>query len=75
MFKQIIVLCFVFIVLCKAENQSNCSRSEFDEQFSKIVGLFGVKGVDFPTTDEEVDKYCRYRLKKTKINMLIPQLP
>lgn len=41
------------------ESNGNCSRAQFDENLSNILGLFGVNGVNFPTNETEMDQYCR----------------
>ncbi len=49
-----------FAELCFGQtNNTNCSRPEFDENISKILGLFGVNGVNFPSNEEEMDSYCK----------------
>ena len=67
MMTKIIVILLIYLsfeatlIACE-DLYPNCSRDQFDEDVSKIVGLFGVKGVEFPTDDDEMDQYCRYTI-------------
>ena len=55
----LILFCSIIFVVSAEELPLNCSRDQFDEDLSQILGLIGVKGVDFPRNEKEMIKFCR----------------
>jgi hypothetical protein len=37
----------------------NCSLNQLDNNLAAIIGMYGLKEVEFPQNNAELDRYCK----------------